>query len=235
MGVLKPIEKTHVYEETVRQLEANLEDGAWPPGSRLPSERELAQVLNVGRTSVREALRMLQALDLVEIRPGEGTFVKAKAAPLAEAKLQSLLQNREVVQLYEVRELLELQTAALAVERATPEDIAAIESAVDRMADALKAGQTCLDEDLEFHLALARASDNQVLSQILEMLCDKLRPAIDLLFQVPGRPGRSVTEHRVILAAIKEGDSAKSQELMRVHLHSRFTEPAVADGPGVQE
>ena len=183
MSVLKPIEKTNVYEETVRQLRARLEDGTWPPGSRLPSERDLAQGLNVGRSSVREALRMLQALDLVEIRPGEGTFVKLKAAPLAEAKLRSLLQDKEVAQLYEVRELLELQTVTLAVERATPEDISAMESAVNRMADALQAGRTCIDEDLEFHLALARAADNEVLSQILEMLWDKLRPAVELFFQ----------------------------------------------------
>ncbi len=235
MGVLRAIEKTNVYEETVRQLRASVEDGTWPPGSRLPSERDLAQMLNVGRTSVREALRMLQALDLVEIRPGEGTFVKAKAAPLAEEKLRALLQDKEVAQLYEVRELLELQTAALAVERATTEDIAAMESAVNRMADALKAGRTSIDEDIEFHLALAGAADNQVLSQILEMLCDKLRPAIELLFQVSGRPERSVAEHRAILAAIKEGEPAKSQELMRVHLLSRFTEPSGADGPGAEE
>jgi GntR family transcriptional regulator, transcriptional repressor for pyruvate dehydrogenase complex len=226
--MLKPIVKTNVYTEAADQLVAAIESKQWPPGSRLPSERALAQMLGVGRTSVREALRVLQVMDLIDIRPGEGTFVREKALPLAEMKLRPLLQDKEVGDLYEIRELLEVQTAALAVERATPEDIEAMERILTRMAERIEASESCVNEDYEFHMTLVRAVDNQILVQILEMVWDRLRPIVERLFQVSGRAERTLAEHRAILEAIKNDDAALSRIRMLEHLHSRFTDPTLS-------
>jgi len=225
--VLKPITKASLYDEAARQLQAGIEAGTWPPGTRLPSERELAQMLGIGRSSVREAMRMLEAIDLVDIRPGEGTFVRRERHPLADAGVRALLREEHVAEAYEVRELLETQVVALAVERATLDDLGAMESALDRMAATIKTGGTGLEEDRDFHTALTRVVDNQLLLQIHGMLWERLRPAIEQSFQVPGRAERALAEHRAIFEAIKGRDASAAREQTLKHLHSRFTDPAV--------
>lgn len=223
--MLKPISKASLYDEAARQLQAGIEAGTWPPGTRLPSERELAQMLGIGRSSVREAMRVLEAMDLIDIRPGEGTFVRPERHPLADAGVRALLQEEHVAEAYEVRELLETQVVALAVERATPDDLRAMESALDRMATKIETGGTGVEEDRDFHTALAGVVDNQVLLQIHQMLWEKLRPAIEQSFQVPGRAERALAEHRGILEAIKSRDPAGARDQVLKHLHSRFTDP----------
>jgi len=226
--VLEPIKKKSLYQEAARRIQDGIETGIWAPGTRLPSERELARALNVGRSSIREAIRVLQAIDLIEIRPGDGTYVKQQGSPLNEESLRFLLQDKEVSDLYEVRELLDVQIAAMAAERATPEDIQVIESTLECMADGIRAGRPCVNEDYQYHKTLARIVDNQVLLQIQEMLWKSLWPTVERFLQVPGRLERSLVEHRAVLDAIKDGDTAKSRELMHAHLQSRFTDPGVA-------
>jgi GntR family transcriptional repressor for pyruvate dehydrogenase complex len=223
--VLKRIAKNSLYEAAARQLQAAIEAGTWAPGARLPSERELAQMLDIGRSSVREALRVLETMDLVEIRPGEGTFVCQERHPLADTGLRALLQEDHIAQAYEVRELLDTQIAIMAVERATAEDLRAMESALDRMAVRVEAGQGGVDEDYDFHTALARVTDNEVLLQFHDMLWETLRPAIERSFSVPGRPARALAEHRDILRAIENRDPVAAREQILRHLHSRFTNP----------
>ena len=116
MHVLKPISKASLYEEAARQLQSAIEAGQWPPGTRMPSERELAQMLGIGRSSLREAMRVLEAMDLVEIRPGEGTFVRPERHPITDPSVRALLQDERVADAYEVRELLDMQIVTLAVE-----------------------------------------------------------------------------------------------------------------------
>jgi len=226
--VIEPINRTNLYQEAAQRIQAQIESGSWPPGTRLPSERELARALNVGRSSVREALRVLQANDLIEIRPGEGTFVKQTGSPLSEGRLRSLLHDKEIADLYEAREILDMQSVALAAERATAEDIRAIESALECMVEGIQAGRSCVEEDFEFHMALTRAADNPVLAQIQELLLRRVEPAVEQFLQVPGRLARSLAEHRAILEAIRVGDATASRQLMHTHLQSRFTDPAMA-------
>jgi GntR family transcriptional repressor for pyruvate dehydrogenase complex len=227
--VIEPINRMNLYQEAAQRIQAQIESGTWAPGSRLPSERELAKALNVGRSSVREALRVLQASDLIEIQPGEGTFVKHKGSPLNEDRLRSLLQDKEIADLYEVRELIDVQAAALAAERATNEDLQAIESALDCMAEGIQAGRPCVQEDFEFHMALTHATDNQVLVQMQALLLKRVEPAVEQFLSVPGRLEQSLIEHRALLDAIKKGNASASRELMHAHLQSRFTNPAVAE------
>src|SRR5437867_12526511 len=119
---LGPIKSTRIYEEIVRQVKQLIAEGRFKSGDRLPPERELAEKFVVSRTSVREALRALESLGLIDIRPGEGTFVRevsidALVGPLA---LLMTTQREAIGELFEARRVLEPALAALAARRATP-------------------------------------------------------------------------------------------------------------------
>jgi len=124
-----PIKSTRIYEEIVRQVKQMIAEGRLKSGDQLPPERDLAEKFVVSRTSVREALRALESLGLVEIRPGEGTFIRevsveALIEPLA---LVMASQRGAIAELFEARRLLEPAIAALAAGRATPEELSEME------------------------------------------------------------------------------------------------------------
>jgi GntR family transcriptional repressor for pyruvate dehydrogenase complex len=226
--MLTPIEKTKVYEAAVEQIKAKIESGEWPADTQLPAERELADQLNIGRTSVREALRVLEVMDLVDIRPGQGTFVKERLNQSRQIQLlQSMLQeDAHVVELLEIRELLEPQIAFLAAQSATSEDIKDMEDILKRMEGSIAEGQTGVEENIEFHLALTKAVGNRVLFQLHQLLFEFSRDSIERFFQVPGRPTKSLQGHREILEAIKERNPQGAHQKMLSHLRTRFAVPS---------
>ena len=121
-GVLSPIAKTRAYEQAAEQISGRIRDGAWQVGDRLPSERDLAIQLGISRGSTREALRVLEAMGWLEIRPGDGTIVSDRRAKANGAAAEHLLAGLtvEVGDLWEVRKLIEPGAAYLAAERCTP-------------------------------------------------------------------------------------------------------------------
>src|SRR4029453_12712716 len=121
---LAPIKSTRIYEEIVRQVKAMIAEGRLKGGDRLPPERDLAEKFVVSRTSVREALRALESLGLIEIRPGEGTFVREMSVEwLVEPLALVMASQREAIgELFEARRVLEPAIAALAAGRATPDE-----------------------------------------------------------------------------------------------------------------
>src|SRR5205809_6632625 len=125
---LGPIKSTRIYEEIVRQVKQLIAEGRFKSGDRLPPERELAEKFVVSRTSVREALRTLESLGLIDIRPGEGTFVREVSIDaLVEPLALLLTSHREaIVELFEARRLLEPALAALTAARATRHEIQAM-------------------------------------------------------------------------------------------------------------
>jgi GntR family transcriptional repressor for pyruvate dehydrogenase complex len=229
--MLKPIEKTKVYEAAVEQIRAAIESGEWPPGSQLPAERELAEQLNIGRTSVREALRVLEVMGLVEIRPGQGTYVTVNPNHSQPIELlQSMLQEDvHVVELLEIRELLEPQIACMAAQSATAEDIEALSAILERMTDSLAAGESGVEENIEFHLALTRAAGNRVLIQFHQLFFELSRDSIERFFQVPGRAEESLQGHREILETVRQRKPQEAQQKMLAHLRTRFAAPQPAE------
>jgi len=228
--MLMPIEKTKVYKAAVEQIKAAIESGDWPPGTQLPAERELADQLNIGRTSVREALRVLEVMGLVEIHPGQGTYVALhsnQAQPIE--LLQSMLQEDvHVVELLEMRELLEPQIAYMAAQSATTEDITCLAEILERMESSLAARQSGVEENIEFHLALTRAAGNRVLLQFHQLFFELSRDSIERFFQVPGRAEESLAGHRELLQAISEHKPEEARQRMLAHLRSRFAVPRPA-------
>ncbi|HEY6031610.1 MAG TPA: FCD domain-containing protein, partial [Gaiellaceae bacterium] len=155
-----PIERRKVYELVAERLIARIGDGL-EQGEVLPPERELMQQYAVGRSSVREALRMLESRGLIENR-GNGAFVVAEPPNPFSHGLGLMLADgqTDLLQLFEVRRMLEGEIAALAAERRTDEQLRALGAAIDQMERGLGAEETYIAADIEFHLTLAAATGN---------------------------------------------------------------------------
>ncbi len=193
----------------------------------MPSERELADQLGVGRPSIREAMRALEVMGYIEIRQGKGMFVAEPTQSEKRVKiLQSMLrEDAYVVDLLEVREIFEPQIAFLAAQSATDVDIAEMEKIIERMEKHAKAGESSVDDNIDFHLAIAKSVDNQVLYQVQKLLLKSSKDIVTRYFDVPGRKKYSLAGHYEILKAIKERNPEQAKQVMLTHLRSRFAEP----------
>src|SRR5215468_10780085 len=146
---VEPVKSTRIYEEIIRQVKQMIGEGRLKSGDQLPPERDLAEKFVVSRTSVREALRALESLGLVEIRPGEGTFVReVSVETLIEPLALVMASQREAIsELFEARRLLEPSIAALAARRATPEELSEMDRILEEQAKEVAAGRTGLEPD----------------------------------------------------------------------------------------
>jgi GntR family transcriptional repressor for pyruvate dehydrogenase complex len=214
------IQKTKVYEEISAQLQRLILDGAFRPGDKLPPERELAEQFGVSRSAVREAIRSLELKGFVEPRPGEGTLVRTPSFDSLLNPLASLLgQKRElVVELLDVRMMLEPPLAARAARNASPEDIASLEAILERQKERVARHEVAIEEDSEFHYTIARAAKNSVILKVLDMMMDVLRESREQSLQVEGRREKSLAGHRRIFNAIKRRDPEAAEVAMLQHL-----------------
>jgi GntR family transcriptional repressor for pyruvate dehydrogenase complex len=188
------------------------------PGEMLPSERALAVQFGVGRPLIREALRSVEELGLIETRPGRGTFVRPEAAPSVHRGVGVAILRRGVTasQLSEARITLECEAASLAATRATPKDLASLEAALVRLEGSRSIEH--VRDDLAFHLGLAAAAHNPVIEMMLEAIAPH---TVALMVRSVGDPevmARSQPYHRIALEAIMRGDGEAAREAMRAHL-----------------
>jgi GntR family transcriptional regulator, transcriptional repressor for pyruvate dehydrogenase complex len=217
---IAPIKSTRIYEEIIRQVKLMIAEGRLKSGDQLPPERELAEKFLVSRTSVREALRALESLGLVQIRPGEGTFVReisvdALVEPLA---LVMLSQREALGELFEARRLIEPAIAELAATRATPEEIQEMERILEEQAKEVGRGRTGLVQDAQFHAAIGTAAHNRAITRIAHAIMDLLTQSREESLNTPGRPERSHQSHREILKAITERNGPAARQAMVEHL-----------------
>ncbi|PYM71756.1 MAG: GntR family transcriptional regulator [Candidatus Rokuibacteriota bacterium] len=217
---LGPIKSTRIYEEIVRQVKQLIAEGRLKTGDRLPPERELAEKFVVSRTSVREALRALESLGLIEIRAGEGTFVRqvsvdALVGPLA---LMMTSQREAIGELFEARRVLEPAIAALAASRATPDEVQDMERILESQAREVAAGRTGIAEDAAFHTAIGAAAHNRAITRIVHAIMDLLTQSREESLNTPGRPTRSHQDHRRILQAIAKRNPSAARQAMADHL-----------------
>jgi GntR family transcriptional repressor for pyruvate dehydrogenase complex len=219
---LAPIKSTRIYEEIVRQVKTMIAEGRLKGGDRLPPERDLAEKFVVSRTSVREALRALESLGLVEIRPGEGTFIREMSVEaLVEPLALLMVSQREATgELFEARRLLEPALAALAATRATPEEMQEMERILEEQAREVAADRTGLAQDAQFHAAIGAASHNRAITRIAHAIIDLLAQSREDSLNTPGRPTRSHESHRRVLAAIRARDPEAARQAMLEHLQS---------------
>jgi GntR family transcriptional repressor for pyruvate dehydrogenase complex len=201
-------------------------------GDRLPSERELGEQFGVSRTVVREAVRALVAKGLIEVRSGSGLRVAAVAASTVSESMSLYMLGGEFEfeQVHEVRKMLEVHIAALAAERATHEDKAALADSCDRMAAELDDVDRAAQLDVEFHRLIAHATQNDLYVVLLDSIG---RPQLEIRRSNigAGHGQETVEQHRAILAAIADGDAARARDAMSEHLDTverfwRSTHPA---------
>jgi GntR family transcriptional regulator, transcriptional repressor for pyruvate dehydrogenase complex len=213
------IRRNKVYEEVALQLE-RLILKKLRPGDKLPAERELAEMLRVSRSSIRDAIRSLELMGLVEPRQGAGTVVCEVSAESVISPLTGLLlrQEQHIAELLDFRMMLEPGLAARAASHASAEEIAEMESILARQEAKIRRGDLAIDEDSEFHYSVAVASNNSVVLKLLDVLMDLLRETRERSLQIEGRPQKSVAGHRRILAAIKRHDTEAASAAMRRHI-----------------
>jgi GntR family transcriptional repressor for pyruvate dehydrogenase complex len=217
---IAPVKSTRIYEEIVRQIKGMIGEGRLKSGDQLPPERDLAEKFLVSRTSVREALRALESVGLIEIRPGEGTFVREVSVDaLVEPLALVLLSQREMIgELFEARRLLEPAIAGLAARRATREEVQEMERILDEQAKEIAAGNTGLAQDAAFHAAIGTAAHNRAITRIVHAVMDLLAQSREEAISTPGRPTRSHEDHRRVLDAIRSGNPAAAERAMLDHV-----------------
>jgi len=229
---LKPISRLSLSDEIVEQIIDLISRGILRPGERMPSEKQLCQQFGVGRTSVREALRSLSVMGILEPHAGEGTYVSGDSSRYLEKTLQwSLLLDRKMVDdLIETRLTLESETAFLAAQRAGHDDLQEIEAAIEGMEQSANQPDSYLGFDLRFHVAIARASQNSILFQLLGMIRGYLQTWIKETLSAPPahhselRANKSIAEHRVVQAALKSGNAERARQAMKEHILSSSTD-----------
>jgi len=211
------IRRSKVYEEVAKQLE-RLILKKLQPGDKLPAERELAEMFGVSRSSIRDAIRSLELVGLVEPRQGAGTVVREVSAESLVNPLTIVLARQQISELLDFRKMLEPPLAARAATHASVEDITEMEEILRRQDDKLRRRELAIEEDSEFHYNVAMASDNSVVLKVLDVLMDLLRETRERALQVEGRPQKSLAGHRRILMAIKRRDPAAAEDAMRRHI-----------------
>jgi GntR family transcriptional regulator, transcriptional repressor for pyruvate dehydrogenase complex len=218
-----PIQSVRVFEQVAEQIEKRILDGELRSGDRLPTERHLAEQFHVSRTAVREAMKILAQKGLVDMRPGRGTIVidGANAAMQDSIDLVMKLRLGEVGgsnNLVEVREILEIEIAALAAARATEEEIAAMREAVKIMDETLDDADAFIAADNRFHEALAQATQNTLIFILVNSIVNLLSEQRKQIFDVEGGPQRGQIHHKRILESVIRRDPQAARDTMRSHL-----------------
>ena len=209
---LKVVEKKRAYESIVQQVLELIENGKLKQGDQLPSERELTEIFKVSRTTVREAIRTLESMKLLQSRQGNGTYVLASSEedliqPLAAALFNAKDDIRDI---FYVRKIIEPHVAELAAENATAQEIEEMEEILRKQEICIEHGENIIETDSAFHNLMASATKNRVMERLTVALVDFLKQSRENYLmddeQGNNRPERSLEGHQRVLAAIKNGD-----------------------------
>ena len=209
-------------DSEAQHLLGMIQDGKLNVGDRLPGQRELAAQLNIGRSTVREAIRSLEALGYLETRVGLGTYVVSAAPDRMESSLSAWLEvNKDkLIKVFEVREALESKAAELAAGNACSADIQLMEETLNAMESAIEQNDhlRVTEMDEKFHDIIGNSAGNSLLFQMIEDVCSVLSEARGVVLSLPGRSMRSLNEHWAICDAIKSADAQMAKQAMSQHI-----------------
>ena len=213
---LTSLRRSPLVELAVSQLREQVLSGQWPVGGRLPAETELAQRLEVGRSTVREAVRALVHAGLLETRQGSGTYVRSLTPG---ADWEPRLRRAAVLEAYEVREALEVQAARLAASRRTEADIEALRACLAERNSARGEDARFVEADLAFHRAVVAAAHNPLLAEMFDSFAAVLREALIAIRSDQAVQGPDAdAAHARLAAAIEAGDAAAAAQATHDHL-----------------
>jgi len=215
------IKKNTVSEMIIAQINDKVLSGELRPGDKLPAERVLAEQLQVSRSSLREALRVLQFMGILDIRPGEGLFLESNSNMLSDHFLVShLIKQFSAIEIYEARKFIEVDIVELAAKRILQEEEELLEDAYRRLVEAKNDETLFLDANLKFHETIASISKNDVLTEIISAIW-KLTFETNLmenLFETNDIAQRSNEGHKKIMEAIIARDSDRAKKEIVEHL-----------------
>lgn len=215
------VQSSRLYEQIVTQIETSILEGKLHAGDQLPSERELAEQFHVSRTAVREAIKALREKGLVDIQTGRGTFITEGSSQAMRKTWDWMVKSNEgdsQADLVQVRGIMEPAIAAIAARMATQSDLDSLETAVAVMDRSLDDADAYIEADLEFHLALARATQNGLIPSLVDPIVGLLREQRKRMFLVTGGPERGQYHHKRILEAVKRRDPDAARAAMEAHL-----------------
>ena len=194
-------------------------EGVLSPGDRLPAERELAEMLGVSRSSLRQALKVLEMMGVIDQRVGSGTRLNPADASILEEPLEFLilLQGITFDELMEARLIVEPELAARAATRATEADRQALEQAIQQMEAGSEGTDGFVASDIAFHRAVSMASGNRVCAMLFTVVHQSLEALIRFT-SARAEPGHTIRFHRRILQAIRDGDAEAARQRMREHI-----------------
>jgi GntR family transcriptional repressor for pyruvate dehydrogenase complex len=219
VGTLTPVTRKPLYERLVEHLRAYVVDAGLAAGDRLPSERELSEGLGVSRASIRQAIVALEVQGIVEVRHGEGAFLRVpKMDSLSMVQLTDL--RRRLPDILDAREAIEVMFASLAAQRRTEADLAGAEVALKRMETEIRAGGLGVEGDSDFHHWVLEAARSEVLAQMYAVIAGDIAVSRhESRNQLPD-PNELLAQHRRIADAIFARDEMVAAESMRAHLNA---------------
>lgn len=217
---IDPIKREPAVSQVARKLMEYILSGEMVPGERMPSERQLAEAFGVGRSALREAIKSLSLMGLVEVRQGDGTYVKRADAGLLPEVIEwgLLLGEPRTLDLVEARQYIEVDIAGLAAKRRTDEDIAELARQLERMRINLDDHEGFVDADVAFHQRLVLAARNSALRDIHASIQALLRTWIRRVIASAPSSLPSYEEHVPIFEAVKAGDPAAAERAMDRHM-----------------
>lgn len=216
------IRTKRLYEQIADEIVRFMREGGMEPGSRLPSEIDLAKQLGVSRPSVREAMIALETAGLIEVRTGDGTYIRRMPGdhfrmPWAQEDDPGPGPREQ----YATQQILECEAVAIAAEVISDDDIDRLEDIVDRMARRIERGQNPVEEHMDFHISLARASGNGLIAgYVRDIWLMRQEPMWDVLrghAEIPESLKAGVESRRELIECLRKHDAKKAKEVMHQH------------------
>ncbi len=218
-GQMGQVDRRPLYQQVGDRLREFIDTSGMQPGDKLSNVRDLAAELQVGRSSIREAITALRAQGIVEVRHGDGIYLLQRPEDVISSLATELVDTHvDHPYIWETRQALEAQCARLAAMHATAEDLSEMDAALEQMSDEIDAGLPGLGGDRRFHLSVATAAHNPLLIKLLKGLGRALDRTSESSLTRPGQPARSLAEHRGIVEAIRSRDPAAAADEMLAHL-----------------
>ncbi len=221
-AAMAPIDRAGITELVVQRIKELLERGELKAGSRLPPERELAEMLHISRPSLRTALKALSVMGIIHAKPGAGTYI-ADSLPevfTEPMRFMTLINNTSDEEMFEARLIIEAGLAELAAERAVDEDIKAMNVELDAMRASINDPENYLKHDIQFHQAIARAANNKLMSGVMDTVAQLLFNLRRETIRHAGDFEEANEWHLKIVEAIKKHDSKRAKEMLTNHLRA---------------
>lgn len=218
--------KSSIAQETFDSIADRIRSGCYASGDKLPGERILARELQVGRTSVREAIRRLESVGLLESRQGQGTFVKNPSGEILQSALMSNFLTDTAIQekLFDLRLIIEVEATGRAALCATTEQIETLRRFNEKVeiCSARSDTEGMIVADLEFHRQILVATGNDILVNLMDGIVDLLREMRHIGAEMPELLSERIASHRLIIKAMETGDSEAAKKAMKEHLEGIF-------------